>query len=712
MKQEQKLEFINYLEKASVVLIGILFVVFPLLFTNLTTDFFTLPKQAFVIFMGIALFLLYGVKTILAEKVSIRRTPFDLPILLVIGAIFLSTLFSVAKYDSLANFVPALFAFLSFFLITHNAKTEKYVMGLVAALLTGAALLALISVLAYAKVYVFPFDFTKVQTFTPAGSFMDQVLYLLFVLPMGIYFLSPFLLKSHRQNLLNKKDAAIKIAIYGITSLVILVGLLASIYIVIKQNLFVVLPLDAGFQTAFAAISQDSTRIFQGLLFGTGFGEFFIDFTKFKMASFNTSQYWAVAFFHSSSFVLELLATTGLTGLLSFLFLCYRVIREKPLFIPLILALGLGFVLPLSFYTLTVVFFLLGLYASIKGLKEDNKYFDVELQLVALKKGIINFAPEQDSRRQNTRTLSYVFFGIILILSILFGFLSYNYINANITFEKSLVAASQNNGQLTYTLQNQALSTFTGKYVDSYYRVFSQTNLALANALASSIPQGQQPSQQITQTIYTLVQQSINSARQTTTISSENALNWQNLSAIYRALIGFGQNADQFAVLAQQQATKLDPTNPQEYITLGGIYYQLKSWDNAQVQFQQAINLKPDYPNAYYNLGHVLQEKGDLQGALTQYQTVKQLVANDPTNVSKIDAEIQAIQQQLGQQTQAQQNQQQSRNPLTIPTPSATLPKQSPEVKIPGPSGTPTPTPTPGPTTEGGLPIPTSTPTP
>jgi tetratricopeptide (TPR) repeat protein len=693
MKEEQRIIFIDYIEKASVGLLCLLFVAFPLVFTNLTTDFFTLPKQTLLIFLSIILFILYGVKTVLAEKVSIRRTPFDLPVLFFALALLLSTVFSVAKYDSVVNFIPVLFAILSFYIITHTVKNEKQIMAFVVSLLAGGALLALNFILTYAKVYIFPFDFTKVQSFTPAGSLLDQLFYLLFILPLGGYFLSPFIFKSHRSQL-HKKDAVGKLITFGSTSILILSGLIVSIYIVIKQNLFITLPIDAGFQTAFAAISQDSSRIFQGLLFGTGFGEFFIDFTKFKLASFNTSPYWSVAFFHSSSFVLELLATTGLIGLLSFLFLCFKVIKERPLFIPLIIALCLSFIVPLSFYTLTLVFFLLGIYAGIRGLREDNKYFDVELQIVALKKGFISFAPEESARRQSTKMLSYIFFGIIILLSLVFSFLSFDYLNANITFQKSLVSAAQNNGQQTYNFQNGAITSFAGRYIDSYYRVFSQTNLALANALAASIPQGQQPNQQTTQTIYTLVQQSINSARQATTISPQNSLNWQNLSSIYRSLIGFGQNADSFAVLAAQQAAKLDPTTPGEYITLGGIYYQLRAWDKAQEQFQLAINLKPDFPNAYYNLGHVLQEKGDLQGALTQYQAVKQLVAGDPTNLDKINQEIQAAQAQLGQQANQQtQTQQQSQNPLTIPTPSATLPKQTTPVKIPGPSGSPTPTP-------------------
>src|SRR4029079_18949613 len=146
---------------------------------------------------------------------------------------------------------------------------------------------------------------------------------------------------------------------------------------------------------------------------------------------------------------------------------------------------------------------------------------------------------------------------------------------------------------------------------------------------------------------YTLVQQSINGARQATTVSPNNSINWQNLSTIYRSLIGFGQNAESFAILAARQAVNLDSTNPQEYINLGGIYCQLGSWDNAIAAFQQAVNLKPDFPNAYYNLAHAQIQKGDLQNALTNLNAVKNLVASDKTNSAKVEEEIKALQAQI-----------------------------------------------------------------
>ena len=697
-----KKELIEYIEKASVAILGLLFLFFPVFFTNITTDFFIIPKQALIIFAVSILILLFGVKTLLLEKVRIRRTPFDLPVLLFIGALILSTIFSSSKADSAINLIPAIFAGLSFFAISYNVRNEKSLMVLFGSLLGGGALLAAVAILTYLKIYIFPFDFAKAATFTPAGSLFDQTLYLLLVLPVGLLFLTPlFSKKLSLASLMENRKATARTLALGALSIFILAGFIVSIYNLIQLKAAVLLPMETGFQTAFASISQDSGRVFQGFLFGSGYGEYLLDFTKFKQAVFNLNpQLWNLTFVRSSSFVLELLATTGILGILSFLYLIIKVVREKPLFLPLILILGASFIVPFSYFHFVLIFFILGLYVGLRGLSDEAKYFDVELHLLAFKKGLLAFASTGSRTATGYhKALSYVIFAVIVIFVATFGFITFDFLSANINFEKSLLSANQNNGQLTYNYQSSALGSVTGRFVDSYYRIFSQTNLSLANALASSVPKGTTPSQQTTQTVYSLVQQSINAGRQATTLSPNNTLDWQNLAAIYRALIGFGQNADSFSILAQQQAVTLDPSNPQEYITLGGIYFQLQNWSKAQEEFQLAINLKSDFPNAYYNLGHVLEQTGDLKGALAQFETVRTLVANNPTNVAQINQEINALNAQINQQS-AQTTQTQTANPQALTTPSAqTLPKQNPPVKIPAPqSQTTTPTPTGGPT--------------
>ncbi len=702
MNAENKLKINEIIDKASLGLLGILLLALPLVFTTQTTDVFTLSKQALLGGVSLLVLLLYGAKSLLNNKVVIRRNPFDLPVILFLVAILLSCIFAVNQVDAFITFVPFLFAIFAYFAIINTAKTKNAVLFLLSALIIGALLTSAVTILSFLKIYILPGTLTHARTFSTLGALLDQGLYIGLILPLAAYLAYPFVMayKTNRRQrneleTANRSDLA-KLAGFGLSTIILLAGLLVTIYELIFLQKPVLLPLETGFQTAFAAISQDSGRIVQGFLFGSGFGNYGVVFSRFKQATFNLDpNLWSLTFFRSSSFVLELLATTGILGLLAFIFLIYKIVKERPLFVPLILVLAASFVLPFSFTIQALLFLLLGLFAAVQGLDQENRYFDVELQLVALKRGILSLMPTDEEKKAKTDGLSKLLpLGIFVIVALLvlgLGFVSARYFLSNVKFQNSLVAASQNNGSQTYTLEKDAIQLFA--YNDAYYRIFSQTNLSLANSLASSVS-GSTPSAQTTQTVYTLIQQSINAARQATTISPQTAVDWQNLSTVYRSLIGFGQNADSFSILAAQQAVNLDPNNPQEYINLGGIYYQLNQWDKAQQMFQQAINLKPDYANAYYNLGHTLIQRGDLKGALAQFQTVKTLVANDPTNAAKINSEINALQAQINQQANPSAPKAET-NSLKEGTPSAGLPVLKEPVKIPGPSISPSPVPTP-----------------
>ena len=687
MRMESKSEVIKYLDSASLFILGILFIGFPILVTSLTTDPFGLPKQILLAVVVLILLVFQGLKMVLEKTIRIRRTPFDLTVIAFTVIVFISTLLAVNRIDAIIAFIPLLLVVLLYFVIVNTVKDHNSLLFLHTSLIGGAVLISILAALSLFKIYVLPFDFAKTEIFSPIGSLLDQAIYLALVLPIAAY---PLLRRSQNQS--DLKDIKGGKITLGVATAGIAIGLAITIYNLIAKQNPMILPYEAGFQTAFAAISQDAGRIAQGFFFGSGFGTYGVDFTRFKQPAFNLNQaLWSVSFFRSSSFVLELLATTGILGLASFVFLVYKIVKEKPLFIPLVLGtIGL-FLLPFSFINQALFFILLGIYASAQGLRHTKKYFDIELQLVALKKGLIAFETPAQESRERSGILSIIVFVVILVLVGFIGYSSGRYVLANTYFQKSLVAASQNNGTLTYQNQVKAISTF-GE-IDAYQRIFSQTNLALANSLASQLPKGSTPSAQTSQTIYTLIQQAINAGRTAGTIAPQTSLNWQNLSSIYRSLIGFGQNADQFAVLTAQQAIALDPNNPQGYITLGGIYYQLGAWDLAIQQFQTAVTLKPDFANAYYNLGHALEQKGDLKGALAQYQAVKSLITNDKPNADKISAEIDALQKRINGQASAQTESTPS-DKLEVSTPSAQLPPQDPPVKIPAPKTSVTPAPT------------------
>jgi len=703
---KSKNEIIPYLDNASVFLLGIMLLLFPLIVTTATTDPFTLPKQILLTAVTLISLIFWGIKIIVSGHVVIRRTPFDLPVVIFAAVVFLSSLFAVNKADSIISIAPLLLIILLYFMITNNSKEKNSVIFMAFSLVGGAALLGIIGILTFFKIYVLPFEFTRTQSFSPVGSILDQTLYLFISLPLALYFVWPLfshfvkgpknetplaaLASDHHESAKREKITVNEI-IFGIGFILILAGFVLSAFELLtfskQAGGLLVLPFETGFQTAFASISQDSGRVILGFLFGSGFGTFATDFTRFKPIAFNQNQdLWALTFFRSSSFVLELLATTGVAGLLSFLFILFKIFKKRAILTLTVLGVLTSFLLPFSFTIIALFFMLLAIACSMEGLKHNalsEGYYDVELQIVALRQGLISF--DHPSKERNA-ILSIISFIIIILISSVIGFFSIKYVISDILFQQSLVAAAQNNGSLTYTKQLKAIQMFP--YRDAFYRIFSQTNFALANSLASQQPQGKAPNSEDQRTILTLIQQSINAGRSAVTYSPQTSLNWQNLASIYRNLIGFGQNADSFAILSNQQAIVLDPNNPTGYINLGGIYYQLGQWDNAIRQFQIAVSLKPDYANAYYNLGHALEQKGNLTDALSQYQIVKRLVANDKPNFDKISQEIADLEKKLqtGKSSTSSSSPTESVNQgLNINAPESQLPPQNPPVKIPPP---------------------------
>lgn len=692
---DEKIKITISLENVFVFSIGIFLILFPILLTTLTTDAFVIPKQAvlgIVVLIGV---LIMGAKAMLNQAVRLRRTPFDVPVALFGLAAFLSTFFAINRADSLISFVPFLFALLLFFVIINSAKRNQDVLFLSASLVGGGILVSFVTILSYLKIYIIPFEFAKNQTFTPFGSLFDQSIYLILILSLCLYLSLPAI---------KKRAVDGKNAFFVAGGIILVIGTLVTFIATFTLQKPTLLPYQVGFQTAFASISQDSGRVVQGFLMGSGIGTFLSDFTRFKPADFNLNpSLWNLSFLRSSSYVLEIISTMGLLGILSFGFLTYRIIKSKPLSAPLLIALSLSFIFPFSFTHIVLFFVLLALYSAQQGLldRQRTRFFDVELKLVTLKKGV--FALTDPGTRRDSEYGNILPFGFLVLslgFSLLVGFLTVKFLYSDYLFQQSLISASKNDAQKTYRLQTQAINTFPQR--DGYHRIFSQINLSLANNLASSVPQGSSPSAQTQNTIYQLIQQSINSGRAATSVSPLTSANWQNLSSIYRGLIGFGQNADTFAILANQRAVTLDPNNPLQYISYGGIFYQLGQWDNAIRQFQIAANLKPDFANAYYNLGHALEQKGDLKQALATYQRVKSLVGSDKKSVEQIEKEIEALENKIRSGSQAQSNQAQiesSESSLGVDKPDTQLPAQKNPVEIPGPTATPTPkataTPTP-----------------
>jgi tetratricopeptide (TPR) repeat protein len=711
-----KNEVISYIENVSLVLIALSLLTLPLFFLTNTTDIFVFPKQLLLTLVTALLLILWGIKMVAEKKITVRSNPFNLPVFLFGVITLVSSILSPNMFDSLLQSVPVLFVLFLFFIMVNTINNRNYFNIALSALALGGVLSALLSILYYLKIYVLPIPAIQNQYFNPFGSPIQQIAYFLPILVLS----SIYVIRKYRKAEFKEITSDYSSMILVVSSIVLIIGILMTLFktFTLPQKP-IVLPMMTGFQVALASIAQNTGRMILSLLFGSGYGTFLSDFTRFKSPVFNLQQnLWNLDFSFSSSYFFELLATTGLLGALSFIFIIIRVVKTRlypvsPLFVAMIVSFILAFLIPYSFTLVFLLFVLLAFHASYLYLEDDKRVFNISISLIALRDGLFNVSEEghqeRASRRTNAVILPVLALLVIIAATGFVAFYSVRYVMADTKFATSLQQASLNNGQQTYDLQREAIdptSLTSFPYKSDYYRVFSQVNLALANSVINNLPKGSSPSAQTQQTVVGLMQQSINSARIAASISPLTYTNWENLGGIYRSLIGVGQNAEQFAIASLTQAIALDPADPRLYIERGGIYYQLAQLaqqqnntqlegqllDQAQSDFQLATQYKADYANAYYNLGHTLEMKGDYQNALLQYQIVQQLVKDNKQSSEQIKKEIQAVQAkasnpnstnnqaQAGTQTQAN-----GQNQLQVNEPSPTFPPQQNQVKLPPP---------------------------
>ncbi len=692
-------EAIQYTKSISLLIIAASLFLLPLFFMVNTTDFFIYPKQVLMMFATLALLILWAVRSYFERKIIIRTSPFNLPIFLFGAVVLVSSLISPNTYDSLIQAVPLLLALLFYFATINTIDNRNAFNVALSALMLGAVASSIISLLYFFNLFVFPFPAIQSQYFTTFGSPVQHIAYLLpIVLLSGIY-----VWKRYKAGSLKEFGRDYNLLIHVVSSVLIILGIALTIYkVAALPEKPIVLPFNYGFQIALASIAQDTGRMLLSFLFGSGYGTYLVDFTRFQPLAFNLEQnLWNLSFSFSSSYLLELVSTVGVLGIISFLFIFLRTIKTRtnpisPLFIAVVTAFVLSALIPYSFTLVTLLFVLLAFYCVYLFLEGDKRVDDVVISLVAFKQGLFAFESEAEASRHRARTegLAFPVIAVVLALAItgFVGFFGTRLLLSDITFAKSLQQDALTSGQQTYDLQRAAMdpNSLNGfPYKADYYRVFSQVNLALANSLVTNL-QGASPSAQQQQTILALLQQSINSARAAATLSPMTPANWENLSQVYRSLIGVGQNAEQFAVASLQQAIRLYPYNPRLYIALGGIFYQLQAYDQAINQFQIAVSLKNDYANAYYNLGHAYEAKQDYQNALTNYQIVRQLIANDPESVKQIDEEIEALQARAQTQPEAPTDVEPSDNqdPLEVNQPSQQFPPSDNPIEVsPPPQG-------------------------
>ncbi len=650
----------------------------PIFFLPLTADFFT-PNKHFLIaiFASIAL-LSWCLQLLAAGKVRLTLSPATLPLILFALIHLASSLIQEptnlphALLGRSSLYVSLVIIFIS---LTSSAITPSTITSTLSALALSSVLASLSVIIQYfGFLSASGIDFLQNKSFNLVGGPLPYLTFALLLLPAFTYL---SLRLPHRQ----------KSLYFLALGLMIFASFIAVSEILPKDNQqFVILPLSTGW-----AIAIDLFKNLRTSLLGVGPENFASAFALLKPLSFNQSSFWTLRFSTSSNEYLTILTTTGVLALLLYLFSSLRSLGIsflKPTHkdtdlastrLIFIVALVLQLILPANVIVLFLTFISLTLMTlSLKA--KDQGVVDVIVSFFSFH----YLRPTNEGFDRPHAKSIHLLPWIIAILSLgLIGSHAYwrtKAYAADHYFYQSLQAAAQNQGTQTYNLQIKTITSYP--YEPSYRIAYSQTNLALANAIASKKDVTEQDRNNVTQ----LIQQAIREAKVATSLAPGNPAAWQNLASVYRQLINLAQGADQWTIAAYTQAITLDPLNPQLRVELGGVYFSLKNYDQAALLFQQAVAAKQDWANAHYNLASTYKEQKQLDKALEQMRIVVALLPATSSDLQKAQDELKELEGQVKTPTTSTTPGNELQKPVVLPSPSL-KPIKLPEGS--GPDATP-----------------------
>lgn len=632
----------------------------PIIFLPMFTDSYDFGKQIFFLLALFLIFLIWTVQTFVEKKLIYKKTRYFFPILFLLATFLASTIISSSNKTTSFTAVTGTGAiFLAFlgYLILGNLSKRKLVLY---ALLGGSACLSLLRLILYVGNFAFPLNFPSwnlaiSKAWSPTGSLLAQAIFALIAIPIGFSLMF--------ENLKQQKTPQALVAFLANT--LNMVGLGLCIYLLGTVAKPILLP-----QITAWAIALEGLKNGRFAIFGLGPGQFVNAFTAFKPLSFNNGDLWNLRFATSSNWYFQLLTEVGILGLVAYITLAWKILKDaikvfrqpRISYIGLSIYLGLIILLisqlfvPLNFFLLVLMFILL-------AIARDEEMQAADFSAVG------NFA-------FLALILPLIFWGAVFFFTGKLALADYYFLG-------SLKAASQNDGVKTYNLQIKAIQTDPSS--PSYRVTYSQTNLALANALAAK----QDLTDQDRSTITQLIQQAIREAKAAVTVDTRSVSSWENLATLYRSLINFAEGADQWTVASYQQAINLDPLNPRLRIDFGGLYYSQQNWVQAANLFSQATSLKPNLANAHYNLANALREAGDLQNSLAEYEATQTLVEADSNDYQKVTQELEEVKKRIPTPTPLPK----SAKTETLSTPPPPAEGIEPPLELPneGPNITPAP---------------------
>jgi len=662
----------------------------PIFFLPITTDIVEFNKQYLLYFFTIVGIFLWIVKGLIDKKLTIRRTPFDLPFLFVFVFLLISTLLSKNRIlsfwgdvNSLSNaFVPMVFYFLFYFLILNNVHSLKQVIKVLSFFVGSGVISALYFInqsLSLVSLSNLPVPRWVIASDLPThyGYFLVIVLMILFAIVMtkkksfwsvgnilgilgGLVIFTALLMLGFKSVWIITAIAIFLLLVFTLSkieeiaipwiSIAFGIMILSILFILLGTPSFLVasLPTEVALSpgVSWTITTASLSENLKSFLLGSGPSTFVYDFSAFRPEAFNSNFAWSLRFNRPHDTVLNILVANGVLGALSWIGLFLVVIGT---------------------------FFVMWFTKSVK----------LKKKVISKMSDMMQISGEFDGDYPHS-----LFAGLIsawLVLFVSMFFITFTTVHWLLFFSllalTFLVGTGFSNKEIkTFTLSLKTmpqytlissfinilvfavilvLAVFLGRFYGAeVYRANSTKYTAVGNhtkaasamfkaislnpnyakyylelssayiGMATVESQKEAPDGQ---RVANLVASAVNQAREATRLAPNDASAWDFLASMYVTARPLTSNANTFIISSLEKAIELEKTNPRLYLDLARARSANNDLQGAREALELSIKLKPNYILAYTSLTQLDEAENKINEAIEHASVAAALSQTDPS---------------------------------------------------------------------------------
>lgn len=679
----------------------LLFLLVPVFFLPWTTNALEINKQFVLVLLTLVALMAWLGSMVLNKRLQFRAGWMNLFPALFLLVTLVSAFFSLAGYQTWIGQVSqeyasvlttTVLALLAYVIMNAAVSADTQRKAFLCVLLS-AAVSGVLGVLAMFGWSVLPFDFAHNAGFNTVGTVNGFAVYLAAVMFMG---LAAWIVSSKSPTGVipsGGMGAAMRVLVVLVTALALVVSVVVDFWVLWALNvlgvlllaafafaqtsafpkprrfvlplaillvsvvlLFVRTPLRPDLPAVVSPSYGASWTIMRGvfsegvprLLLGSGPGTFTFDYAKYHPVEVNNTVFWNLRFDRAKSFILTELATVGVVGAAAWLLL--------------MLAAG-GFALArlvksdrdseawkmtyVTFVGWTVLFAAHLLYSS-------------NLTLTFLLWGLTGLIAAQTARATRETDfahsprlgLAFSFAFVLVSVGVLTAlFVTGSRYAAEVSFAKA-VKLDRAGGEIADVVGELQRAVSYNGLSDVYARNLSSALLTQARQ-GISAASGVELTDEQRALISAQVSDAINAAKYATDIEPNNVSNWVVRGSVYRDVMSFVANAEDFAAATFQQAIALEPSNPSHRVNLARVHLVVadrarglataESEELAATAVQSekdqlaaaeqallaAIELKPDYGPAHYYLAATYERMGRVDDAIARLVALRDASPTD-----------------------------------------------------------------------------------